>query len=190
MWLGQGSVLGVKIVRSSRIRLIGQLVRPARRHLRQWGEQRGYQEQCSRCFSRFLITFRRSRPGDGPRSRSCTLGFGWHPVDLAQPDHTPARGQPSTEPAHASSVDLRSVRLCPTGSGCLWLVAPYSRPSVRRAWQRAGGHHALLGPDDLARWEWCGGIHRCGVARLRAALATVRADTGGWRLFRVGKGWR
>jgi hypothetical protein len=29
-------------------------------------------------------------------------GAVWHPVDLAQPDHTPARGQPSAEPARAS----------------------------------------------------------------------------------------
>jgi len=34
------------------------------------------------------------RPGDGPRNRSCTLGLGWHPVDLAQPDRTPAGGGP------------------------------------------------------------------------------------------------
>src|SRR5207248_1673154 len=27
----------------------------------------------------------------------------WRPVDLAQPDHTPARGQPPTEPSRAPS---------------------------------------------------------------------------------------
>jgi hypothetical protein len=44
--------------------------------------------------------------GPPPRStatthRSCTLGLVWHRVDLAQPDHMAARGQPSTEPACA-----------------------------------------------------------------------------------------
>jgi hypothetical protein len=33
--------------------------------------------------------------------RSCMLVLVWRPVDLAQPNHTPARGQPSTKPAHA-----------------------------------------------------------------------------------------
>jgi hypothetical protein len=43
------------------------------------------------------------RPGNGPKSRSCTLGSVWHPVDLAQPDHAAARGQPSAELVCASS---------------------------------------------------------------------------------------
>src|SRR5262249_22285600 len=35
--------------------------------------------------------------------RSCTLGLVWLPLDLASPDHTPARGQPSTQPPRALS---------------------------------------------------------------------------------------
>jgi hypothetical protein len=31
------------------------------------------------------------------------VGLVWHPVDLAQPDHTAARGQPSMEPARPLS---------------------------------------------------------------------------------------
>ena len=65
------------------------------------------EEECSRYFSRFLITFSTS---DGPVTAQRSIlrtGAVWHPVDLAQPDHTPARGQPSTESARAF------VWLCP-----------------------------------------------------------------------------
>ena len=58
--------------------------------------------------------------------RSWTLGPVWRPVDLAQPDHTAARGQPSTGPAPAS---YRSALGLPCGSpqgrsmGCHTLLA-------------------------------------------------------------------
>ena len=56
--------------------------------------------QVSHCFS----------TSDGPVTAQKSIlhaGAVWHPVDLAQPDHTSARGQPSTESARAF------VWLCP-----------------------------------------------------------------------------
>jgi hypothetical protein len=54
-------------------------------------------------FPGFSLLLDVRRLGNGPRSRSCTLRLAWHPVDLAQPDHAAARGQPSTELVCASS---------------------------------------------------------------------------------------
>jgi hypothetical protein len=78
--------------------------------------------------------------------RSWTLGPVWRPVDLAQPDHTAAWGQPSTGPAPAS---YRSAPGQPCGSpqgrsmGCHTLRAHlptqcWDRPSRRPAGVRGG----------------------------------------------------
>jgi hypothetical protein len=77
-------------------------------HRRRGGTEAGYladtaidREEGSRYFSRFLIASRRPTARRWPEDSILCAGAVWYPVDLAQPDHTPARGQPSREPARA-----------------------------------------------------------------------------------------
>jgi hypothetical protein len=104
MWCPRCTTRLIVSLRSHRIRLIGQLVRPVLHHLRQRSDaaeltRRNALVACPG----FSLLLDVRRPDYGPRSRSCTLGAVWHPVDLAQPDHRAAWGQPSSEPVCAWS---------------------------------------------------------------------------------------
>ena len=57
-------------------------------------------------------------PSHGPVTAQKSIlhaGAVWHPVDLAQPDHTSARGQPSTDSARASSGSAPGWRVVALG---------------------------------------------------------------------------
>jgi hypothetical protein len=96
------------------------------------------QEERSRYFSWFLTASRRPTARQRPEKSILHAGAEWHPVDLVQPDHAAARGQPSTELVCASSplpsgwrvVALQEVEGMPRpgppdqSQQFLWLVIP------------------------------------------------------------------
>jgi hypothetical protein len=101
-------------VRGYRIRLTDQLVRPALRHLRQRGDAAELTRRKALATSPgFSMLLDVRRPRRRPRSRSCALGFVWHPVDLTESDRAGPRGQPSMRPATTS---CSSVLGAPCGS--------------------------------------------------------------------------
>jgi hypothetical protein len=84
-------------------------------------------------------------PSSAQRSyrRSCSLRLVWHPVDLAPPDHTPARGQPSTGPPRALSGSAPGLA-CGSPLGGRWDATPCLPTPA--AVVVVGGH-----PGDLPR---------------------------------------
>jgi hypothetical protein len=115
----------------------------------------------------------RSDSSRGQRDRpiSCTLEPVWHPVDLAQPDHTTAQGQPSTESVRAlcgSAPGLscgspwrgrRDATHCPPGPAAADSCA---RPSRRPACPaRAGCGRAVLRCAMRGRVELLRGGNTC-----------------------------
>ncbi len=105
----------------------------------------------------------------------------WHPVDLAQPDHTPARGQPSTEPARALSGSAPGLA-CGSPQGGRWDATPChptcrssSRGgSSRRPAARRG--HVLVGPFRLKPEQIESRVRETPFASLAGLLPTDRAE--------------
>ncbi len=118
------------------------------------------------------------RPGDGPRSRSCTLGFVWHTVDLAQPDHAASRGQPSTEPARASFGSAPGV---PRGSPREVDGMPHpARPTQPQPFLRLASRRSAR-PARARSFRLTSSSGRPSKAEVQATAATLTSDnTGRW----------
>src|ERR671916_1869231 len=98
---------------------------------------------------------------DGPVTAQRSIlraGAVWHPVDLAQPDHTAARGQPSTEPARASFGSAPGLA-CGSPPGDRWDATP--RPPGLAATGLMASHPGDLpgcGAASARDWfyrTWC-----------------------------------
>ena len=116
------------------------------------------------CLDRFCDRRVSKRSSARRDHRSCTLGLVWRPVDLAQPDHTPARGQPSTEPVRAPSSSAPGLA-CGSPQGGRWDATPclLSPP----AGVLVAGH-----PGDLPARRGHGLVRPCRVWRCSAAERT------------------
>jgi hypothetical protein len=129
------------------------------------------------------------RLGNGPRSRSCTLRLAWHPVDLAQPDHAAARGQPSTELVCASSGSALGLA-CGSPPGGRGDATP--RPTWPIAAVLVAGH-----PGDLPQCEsreaaegisWLGGGSlRDRVPPCTKARTITRCESGSVQMHGQGE---
>ena len=76
-----------------------------------------------------------------------TLGFVWHPVGLAQPDHVVPRGQHSSQPpAELAMLALGAPRGSPSGGR--WDATPLSLPSPATAVLVSIGHPGGLPPGE------------------------------------------
>jgi hypothetical protein len=123
----------------------------------------------SRYFSMFLTASRRPTARRRPQESILRAGTMWHPVDLAQSDHTAARGQPFTEPARASPGSAPGLP-CGSPPGGRWDATP--RPPDLAgtvlggwsSWRSARPARAfLLGADSLR--ELSTAVQRCGLSR-------------------------